>query len=344
MGDGVDKSEGEKPESAKAQANEQGGDPSAAPDATPTAQAAPAESVGDVPAVEAKQEAKEEAKNAAIPDDLPVVEAPKLDGSDAIEPAAASADAPAAEPTDFETPEFDEGASIGPSDVEAGDSTIPEVAAEMSEPPPAPAPQQRSSRFALLAAVIALAAAVGAAFGSLTATGFMKLMPAQSAAAAATLSSTEMHDMLRTMREQLAELSALKNTLDVATRGANAQFAKNADRLDRVERAETDQAAKLAHIADAVDKLDRHAAALDATGSITSADPTIEGKATDRILQDWVVQQVQGGRALVENRNGGIFEIGAGSVLPGVGRVDAVKRQDGQWVVVTARGLILSAR
>jgi len=27
-------------------------------------------------------------------------------------------------------------------------------------------------------------------------------------------------------------------------------------------------------------------------------------------------------------------------VLPGAGHVDAVKRQDGQWVVITARGLI----
>jgi hypothetical protein len=29
--------------------------------------------------------------------------------------------------------------------------------------------------------------------------------------------------------------------------------------------------------------------------------------------------------------------------LPGVGRVEGIKRQDGQWVVVTARGLITSA-
>jgi hypothetical protein len=33
-----------------------------------------------------------------------------------------------------------------------------------------------------------------------------------------------------------------------------------------------------------------------------------------------------------------------GSVLPGAGHVDAVKRQDGQWVVVTARGLITGGR
>jgi hypothetical protein len=31
------------------------------------------------------------------------------------------------------------------------------------------------------------------------------------------------------------------------------------------------------------------------------------------------------------------------SAHPGVGRVEGIKRQDAQWVVVTARGLITSA-
>ncbi len=43
------------------------------------------------------------------------------------------------------------------------------------------------------------------------------------------------------------------------------------------------------------------------------------------------MQDVHGGRALVESRYGGVFEVGAGSFLPGLGRVEAVKRQDGQW-------------
>jgi hypothetical protein len=38
-----------------------------------------------------------------------------------------------------------------------------------------------------------------------------------------------------------------------------------------------------------------------------------------------------------------MFDIATGSVLPGLGRVESVKRQDGQWVVVTAHGVIFSA-
>ena len=60
------------------------------------------------------------------------------------------------------------------------------------------------------------------------------------------------------------------------------------------------------------------------------------------MLHEWVVQGVQNGRALVENRYGGMFYVAMGSILPGLGRVDAVKRQDGEWIVVTPRGVITS--
>jgi hypothetical protein len=91
--------------------------------------------------------------------------------------------------------------------------------------------------------------------------------------------------------------------------------------------------------------------ASETTGSIASgasapAAPVASDvpKLTDRILQDWVVQDVQNGRALVESRYGGVFDVGAGSTLPGIGRVDTIKRQDGQWLVLTERGTITSGR
>jgi len=51
----------------------------------------------------------------------------------------------------------------------------------------------------------------------------------------------------------------------------------------------------------------------------------------------------RGGRALVENRPGGLFDVTTGSLLPGLGHVESVKRRDGQWVVNTAHGVIYSA-
>ena len=62
-----------------------------------------------------------------------------------------------------------------------------------------------------------------------------------------------------------------------------------------------------------------------------------------KILPNWILHGVRGRHALVENSHGDLFEITGDSSLPGLGRVEGIKRQDGQWVVVTARGLITSA-
>ena len=59
--------------------------------------------------------------------------------------------------------------------------------------------------------------------------------------------------------------------------------------------------------------------------------PTVEG---------WVLRDVGNGSALIEGRQG-IFEVYAGDPIPGLGRIDAIRKQDGRWVVVTSRGLIV---
>jgi hypothetical protein len=154
------------------------------------------------------------------------------------------------------------------------------------------------------------------------------------------------------LKAEIAELTALKASVELTSRNIASQMGKLSDRLDRVEHAQAEPAAKLAHIADVVERLEKQRtaaaappAAPETTGSIASSPaPTqlaaAEAKPTEKVLHEWVVQSVQGGRALVESRYGGLFFVGPGSVLPGLGRVDAVKRQDGEWIVVTARGLI----
>jgi hypothetical protein len=257
---------------------------------------------------------------------LPVVWSPKLDAGGGIEDEFFDAD-PAAPPPDDE-------------------AVYGEAAKEEPTAATAPAAQPRSWRFALLAATIAVAAAVGSFVGSLTGAGVGRLMPE----AAPITNTADAGSILRAVKSELAELSAMKSNLDGSIRNANTQFVAIAERLDRVERAATNPAAQLAHIADAVDRLNKINAAPETTGSIapmTTAPmttPPAEPKIVDRIVEDWVVQDVHGDRALVEGRNGSLFEVGAGSILPGVGRVEAVKRQDGQWVVVTARGVITSGR
>jgi hypothetical protein len=60
--------------------------------------------------------------------------------------------------------------------------------------------------------------------------------------------------------------------------------------------------------------------------------PTVEG---------WILRDVANGSALIESRRG-MYEVYAGDPIPGLGRVDAIRRQDGRWVVVTSKGLIVA--
>jgi hypothetical protein len=177
----------------------------------------------------------------------------------------------------------------------------------------------------MLAATVAFAAAFGSFIGSVSGSGMVRLLsPAAPVTPVATAATAP--DATRQTKLELAELSAIKTNLDSTSRSAASQFAKISDRLDR---------------------LDQHTdASSETTGSIKTAAavPPPAAKFPDRILQDWVVQDVQNGRALLASRSGGMFDVGEGSTLPGVGRIDSIKRQDGQWIVLTERGTIMSGR
>lgn len=289
-----------------------------------------------------------ESATAAINAELPVVEAPKL-GAGATPSEAA--DASGGEVVSGPAPAAGGAAQSEAADASAGEpaaaaapasiATAASTPASSAAAAPAPAAADaRSSRFTLLAATLALAAALGAVAGSLSASAIAHLWPA-AAAARENVADAGAAPALK------AELSAFKASLDAAGRNSGSQFAKLAERLDRVEHAQIDPTLKLAQIAAAIDRLEkRSAAAPETTGSIAPATPSAaaDAKPSERILQDWVVEDVRGNRALVESRYGGVFTVTSGSTLPGLGHVEAIKRQDGGWIVVTERGLITSGR
>lgn len=268
---------------------------------------------------------------------LPVVWSPKLDAADDIEQDIVDV-------------------SFGPSDEPPPYEEIPvsEAAADSAATASA-APSSRSSRFVLLAASVSIAAAIGSFAAALAAVGIGHINTASVASASVPEPITGTADassVAKALKAQLAELNAMKSSLDSATHYANAQLNSISDRLEKVEHAQTDPA-QLAHIADSVDRLTRlNTSTPETTGSITppaqsatAATPApAEPKITDRILEDWVLEEVHGDRALVASRYGGEFLVTPGSVLPGAGHVDAVKRQDGQWVVITAHGMIVEGR
>lgn len=245
------------------------------------------------------------ASKSAGDDNLPMVEAPKLDGEQTAE-------------------------------VSDGDTVI-KMPSKI-----AAVPQPRASRFAQLAATIALAAALGSFVGTLSATSIMRL----SGKNAATAQSAEVSGIQKALKSQFTELAAIKSNLASATHSANGEFAKIADRLSHVENAQAGPTTKPAHVADTVGRLDQQSpAAPETTGSIaTGASTSGVPKVADRVLPNWIVEEVHGGRALVASRYHGEFLIAEGGSLPGLGRVETIKRQYGQWVVVTASGMIMSGR
>lgn len=184
----------------------------------------------------------------------------------------------------------------------------------------------QSSRFLQLAAAVAFIAAFSSFIGSVSGASFAHLYYPNTAGPSVPVSADA-----TALQQMKVELAALKAEVDTTMRGTNGQYSKIADHLDRI---------------------DQRFASTETTGSIASssssssstAPETPQPKIADRILQDWAVRDVRNGRALIESRYGGIFDVGAGSMLPGLGRVDSIKRQDGQWLVLTARGTITSGR
>jgi hypothetical protein len=139
-------------------------------------------------------------------------------------------------------------------------------------------------------------------------------------------------------------LAALKLSIDSANRNAAAQLTRISERIDRVERVQAEPAAKLAKAVDALERLSRgEAAPKDVTGSVLPPPAAVNQATKPGAIDGWVVRDVHRGTALIEGRMG-LIEVAQGDVVPGLGRVDAIRRQDGRWVVVTSKGLIMPPR
>jgi hypothetical protein len=206
-------------------------------------------------------------------------------------------------------------------------------------------------RLAALAAVVALAAIAGALGGALATAGVEHLLGEN----ATTSANASLEGSVARID---ADILTLMANLENVTKTSTAQFNKTGDRLDKVEKAQAEPAAKLARLSEAVDKLRgapaaaavvaaaTPAAAKDVTGSISppATTPAAAPKAEVARLptvEGWVLRDVANGAALIEGRRG-MFEVYAGDPIPGLGRVDAIRRQDGRWVVVTGKGLIVA--
>jgi len=219
--------------------------------------------------------------------------------------------------------------------------------------------------FLATAAMLLFATMAGAIGGALATTGFTHVADATAAPP-----STGALDA--SIARIDSDILALKAGLEHTTKMGVSQFNKTSDRLDKIEKAQAEPAVKLARLTEAVDKLRAAPAAAPATvaaapAAASAAPKDVTGSVTPQAVaaaasepvaspasatppkaevgrlpgvEGWSLTDVGYGGALIRNRRG-TFEVYAGDYVPGLGRIDAIRKQDGQWVVVTSKGLIV---
>jgi hypothetical protein len=188
-----------------------------------------------------------------------------------------------------------------------------------------------------LAASVALALALGVALGAGATLSLQRDAPSAAPAASAASSrdvdiATATHRLQENVARLRSEIAAIKAGIDAAQFSATAEFGKLAEGLAR---------------------LDQRQAALPApspavTGSVTTVakqEPKPEPKldAKPPLAEGWRLLDYYAGRAVVETPAGRLFDVGAGSNLPGLGRVQSIKREDGQVVLTARNGVVAGA-
>ena len=181
------------------------------------------------------------------------------------------------------------------------------------------------------AAALGMAACLGAVAGSAGGAAVHLFGPAPRTA--------DPLDDLRSLKESVAQLrghvkvvndnlAGLRANFGTVTSALTSQLAKISDEVEKVERLQSER---------------RPGPGPGGAENAAAPPPSEARPPKPPVVEGWVLRSVSDGVALVEGRHG-IIEIEPGDSLPGIGRIHEIKRQDGHWVVVTPKGLIVSAR
>ena len=337
----------------------------------------PEQAAQDSGAVEAAApQAVEAAAGIDAPSIAPDHEAPPK--PDPVKPDPVKADAPKIEPPRIDVPKFEvraEAKTDAKTEAKTDTKSEPKLGKLIVMPPAdrawereefaphakAEEPREAGSkrRLSAMAAVVAIAASVGAISGALATAGMMRFAaPAQPPVQVADTSALD-----ASVARIDADLVALKANVEQSSKSGLSQFNRANDRMDKLEKAQAEPLARIAKLSETVDKLratppatPAQAAAVpkETTGSIVPTQPQTQlataaaapapaapKSEVGRLptIEGWRLRNASNGGALIEGRDG-LYEVYPGDPIPGVGRVDAIRRQDGRWVVVTSRGLI----
>jgi hypothetical protein len=240
--------------------------------------------------------------------------------------------------------------SISPAEAAQPASVIEPPTPITADPPKTTAVSFITPKLMMLAASVVLSAGLGGLFGAV-ATGAMP-------------KDTSVGHERQAMQQSLARLTndiaALKAELAAAEKTGKAQTARVAELDAKLrERLARNQATVTGSIAmpATVPALSVPAAVPAAptpapAAAIAAAEPAPlppprplirEANARDGVADGWTVLGARRGFVYVQSGHD-IYRVAPGARLPGLGIVEEVRRDDGQWVVVTRRGIIVATR
>src|SRR5262245_35130911 len=250
--------------------------------------------------------------------DLPAVESPSISPAEIVGATSSAVDTTAG-PSETGTAAAEMKGSAAMSDVAA-----PKQSRFILRP--------RHKRYAVLAASVVVAAALGAIAGAAAVSGFSK-PPAIDVTAV-----EENKAMQQSVARLTKEIASLKSSLETANKSASTQIAKITERLNRENAGVTCSVAST-HSAQPA----RQAVAPLRTKRPETGPAETQQSARPTVLTDWSIRETRDGYIYVQGHCD-VYQVVPGAPLPGLGPVEQIKRQDGRWLVVTPKGIIVSMR
>jgi len=189
---------------------------------------------------------------------------------------------------------------------------------------------------------------------------YLTTQPAQNNVAA----NTEIRNLRETvaqLRKQLSgvseNLDGLRTAVDQSSKATSDRFGRFAENLDRIERVSSSSTVKLDKLAQAQVQVPAPAAVAsqptsqtmpmmasvavpEYTGSVPASERTA---APRKVIKGWSVRQAYEGIAILQSPNG-VIEAVLGQQVPGLGRIEEIRTENGRLVVESSGGVIYSSR
>ncbi|AND91849.1 hypothetical protein ACVI1J_002336 [Bradyrhizobium diazoefficiens] len=189
---------------------------------------------------------------------------------------------------------------------------------------------------------------------------YLTTQPAQNNVAA----NTEIRNLRETvaqLRKQVSgvseNLDGLRTAVDQSSKATNDRFGRFAENLDRIERVSSSSTVKLDKLAQAQAQapaptvaqsqpssqaapMMASLAAPEVTGSVS---PSERASVPRKVVKGWSVRQAYEGIAILQSPNG-VIEAVLGQQVPGLGRIEEIRNENGRLVVESSGGVIYSSR